>query len=76
MGNVAGYKGDSTRGIRMRRLVTCHCGAVYERTERRLSFQVVGDFWCECGEVLESWNGWRVPVYVLAQHENVTQAAA
>ena len=49
---------------------------LYERTERRLSFQVVGDFWCECGEVLESWNGSRVPVYSLAQHENVTEAAA
>jgi hypothetical protein len=63
-------------GNRMQRLVTCHCGAVYERTERRLSFQVVGDFWCECGEVLESWNGSRVPVYALTQHQRVTQAAA
>jgi hypothetical protein len=55
----------------MRRVVTCHCGAVYERTESRLVFWVMDDFLCrECGEVLESWNGSRVPVYALIQRED------
>jgi hypothetical protein len=50
------------------RVVTCHCGAVYERTETRLIFWVMDDFCCqECGEILESWNGSRIPVYALIQ---------
>jgi len=50
----------------MRTVVTCHCGSVYERTEAQLVFWVTDDFCCtECGEVLESWNGSRVPVYAL-----------
>ena len=50
----------------MRQVVTCHCGAVYERTETQLIFWVMDDFFChECGEVLESWNGSRIPVYAL-----------
>ena len=53
---------------RMREVVICHCGAAYERTETRLIFWVMDDFCCdECGEVLESWNGSRVPVYAPIQ---------
>jgi hypothetical protein len=60
----------------MHKFVTCHCGAIYERTERRLIFRVVGDFWCECGEVLESWDGSRVPVYALTDPQDISRAAA
>ena len=52
----------------MPQVVTCHCGAAYERTETRLIFWVMDDFCCyQCGEVLESWNGSRVPVYAPIQ---------
>ena len=38
----------------MRQVVTCHCGAAYERTETLLIFWVADDFFCrDCGEVLE-----------------------
>jgi hypothetical protein len=47
----------------MTRIVTCHCGAVYERSETRIVFRVSDDFACqECDEVLESWSGSRIPV--------------
>ena len=50
----------------MRQVVTCHCGAKYERTETLLIFWVADDFFCrDCGEVLELWNGSRIPVYTL-----------
>jgi hypothetical protein len=50
----------------MRRIVTCHCGAVYERTETRIVFCGNDDFVCGvCGEVLESYIGSRVPVFNL-----------
>jgi len=53
---------------RMGQVVTCHCGAAFERTETLLIFWVMDDFLCsECGEVLESWNGPRVPIYALIQ---------
>ena len=39
---------------RMGQVVTCHCGAAFERTETLLIFWVMDDFLCsECGEVLE-----------------------
>jgi hypothetical protein len=50
----------------VRRIVTCHCGASYERTETKLPFRVNDDFLCAvCGEVLESFIGSRVPVFNL-----------
>jgi hypothetical protein len=46
--------------------VTCHCGAIYERSETRIVFRVSDDFVCqECDEVLESWSGSRIPVFRL-----------
>jgi hypothetical protein len=60
----------------MRKRVTCHCGAVYERTETRLIFWVMDDFWCECGKVLESWNGSRIPVYELVEGQDRSAAMA
>jgi hypothetical protein len=59
----------------MHQVVTCHCGAVYERTETRLIFWVIDDFFCqECGEVLESWNGSRIPIYALKQSQEESGA--
>jgi hypothetical protein len=50
----------------MTRIVTCHCGAIYERSETRIVFRVSDDFLCkECDEVLESWSGSRIPVFRL-----------
>jgi hypothetical protein len=50
----------------MTRIVTCHCGAIYERSETRIVFRVSDDFLCqECNEVLESWSGSRIPVFRL-----------
>ena len=58
----------------MRELVTCHCGVAYERTETRLIFWVMDDFCCyQCGEVLKSWNGSRVPVYAPVQRTSATE---
>jgi len=57
----------------MRRIVTCHCGTEYERTETRLIFWVMDDFCCyQCGEVLESWHGSRLPIYVPMQCRSVS----
>ena len=59
----------------MHEIVTCHCGAAYKRTETRLIFWVMDDFLCnECGEVLESWNGSRIPVYALIQSQKDSKA--
>jgi hypothetical protein len=50
----------------MTRHVTCHCGAIYERSETWIVFRVSDDFVCqECNEVLESWSGSRIPVFRL-----------
>ena len=50
----------------MTRIVTCHCGAIYERSETWIVFRVSDDFVCqECNEVLESWSGSRIPVFRL-----------
>ena len=47
-------------------IVTCHCGAIYERSETWIVFRVSDDFVCqECDEVLESWSGSRIPVFGL-----------
>ena len=47
-------------------IVTCHCGAIYERSETRIVSCVSDDFVChECDEVLESWSGSRIPVFRL-----------
>jgi hypothetical protein len=59
----------------MRRIVTCHCRAVYERTETRLIFRDSDDFACrECGEVLESWSGSRIPVFKLIKRPDRSNA--
>jgi hypothetical protein len=50
----------------MTRTVTCHCGAVYERSETWIVFGVSDDFVCqECDEVLESWSGSRILAFRL-----------
>ena len=50
----------------MKKQVTCKCGAVYERTEERLTCRDSDHFVCRCcGETLESWSGSRIPVFRL-----------
>ena len=48
----------------MTREVTCEkCGAVYERREVKVIFRDKDDYRCGCGEILESWNGSRIPEF-------------
>ncbi len=55
-------------GTAMKKQVACECGAVYERTEERLTFRDSDHFVCLCcGETLESWSGSRIPVFRLVK---------
>ncbi len=46
------------------RLITCACGACYERVERALPIKDIGLFECEdCGARLEIWSGRTVPLF-------------
>jgi len=50
----------------MRSQVMCECGAVYERTETKLTVRDNDSFDCRiCGKELESWNGSRIPSFRL-----------
>ena len=46
--------------------VSCECGAIYERTEDKLTFRDI-DFFecCFCGRTLERWSGSRIPIFRL-----------
>lgn len=45
---------------------TCHCGAVYSRTEAMASARQIASFECSvCGATMESWNTAWVPTYRL-----------
>jgi hypothetical protein len=47
----------------MKKTVSCGCGAVYERTEEKLTFRDIDTFECRCcGTTLESWSRSRIPV--------------
>jgi hypothetical protein len=46
--------------------IRCSCGAIYERTEEKLTFRDIDSYKCRvCGETLESWSGSRIPVFRL-----------
>jgi hypothetical protein len=48
--------------------VTCQCGAIYERTEEKVSFRDSDRFACRiCGHELESWSGFRIPIFKLVK---------
>jgi hypothetical protein len=50
----------------MNKQVTCECGAIYERTEEKLTFRDSDSFACRCcGATVETWNGSRIPVFRL-----------
>lgn len=50
----------------MKKAVTCSCGAVYERTEEKVTFRDIDTFECRCcGTTLESWSGSRIPLFRL-----------
>jgi hypothetical protein len=47
-------------------MIRCTCGALYERTEEKISVRDLDSFRCEiCGSVLERWSYSRVPHYRL-----------
>ncbi len=49
-------------------IVTCQCGAIYERTEDKVIFRDKDRFACvACGKELESWSGSRIPVFKLVK---------
>ena len=44
--------------------VTCQCGALYERTEKKVIFRDKDSFNCRfCGKELESWSGSRILLF-------------
>jgi predicted SprT family Zn-dependent metalloprotease len=46
--------------------VTCECGAVYERTEEKVTFRDSDSFQCRhCGKTLDEWSSSRIPVFRL-----------
>jgi hypothetical protein len=50
----------------MTTMVTCECGAVYERSEMKLAMRDSDKQNCSfCGRTLESWNSSRIPVFRL-----------
>jgi hypothetical protein len=52
----------------MKKAVSCGCGAVYERTEEKLTFRDIDTFeWRCCGTTLESWSRSRIPLFRLVQ---------
>jgi hypothetical protein len=45
---------------------TCHCGAIYTRTEAMAPGRQIASFECSvCGATMESWNTAWVPTYRL-----------
>lgn len=47
-------------------IITCECGAVYERTEIKIIFRDKDSQDCgNCGIQLERWNGSRLPMFTL-----------
>jgi hypothetical protein len=48
----------------MKKQVTCDCGAIYERTEEKLTFRDKDTYEClYCGVTLESWSGSCIPIF-------------
>ncbi len=53
-------------------IVTCGvCGSVYERRTVWISSRDAGEKRCEvCGELLEAWNGPKLPIFKLVKRGN------
>jgi transposase-like protein len=57
---------DHIGSMSTKSIVTCACGAEYERTEEKVIFRDKDSFECHrCGKTLESWNGSRIPLFKL-----------
>ena len=55
----------------LRTIVTCECGATYERTKTKLTFRGKDSFSCwECGNELEFWDGSRLPQFRQLTHSD------
>ena len=57
--------------------IICACGAIYERTEVKLTVRDRDNANCQvCGEELESWNGSRIPQFRLITRPEKTEDRA
>ena len=60
----------------MKKEVTSVCGAVYERTEEKLTFRDNDLFQCRCCDnTLESWSGSRLPVFRLIREPKTKETS-
>ncbi|MEZ5956168.1 MAG: hypothetical protein R3C27_03005 [Hyphomonadaceae bacterium] len=58
-------------------IISCACGAHYEREERTLPIKDIGLFECfDCGKRLEIWSGRVVPVFKRIQEEVAEKRSA
>lgn len=60
-----------------KRQVSCECGALYERTEEKLTYRDIDTFECRfCGSTLERWSGSRIPVFRLVKEPSANVLSA
>ena len=58
-------------------IVSCACGACYERQQRTLPIKDIGMFECvDCGARIEIWSGRTVPVFKRIKTESAHQRSA
>ncbi len=58
-------------------IISCACGACYERQERILPIKDIGLFECvDCGARMEIWSGRTVPVFKRIKSEVAQQRSA
>jgi hypothetical protein len=58
-------------------IISCACGAQYEREERTLPIKDIGLFECvDCGARLEIWSGRTVPMFKRIKQPSSQQRSA
>lgn len=58
-------------------IISCACGACYEREERTLPIKDIGMFEClDCGARVEIWSGRTVPVFKRVRQPSPQQRSA
>ncbi len=58
-------------------IISCTCGACYERQERTLPIKDIGMFEClDCGARMEIWSGRTVPVFKRIKSEAAQKRSA
>ena len=58
-------------------LISCACGACYEREERTLPIKDIGVFECiDCGARMEVWSGRTVPVFKRIKSDSAQKRSA